>query len=159
MIPAEHIPSFRKNYLVCGLPDTVIDQVAELAEFGACAANEAMVARGATGSDLYVILDGRVNVLSPQGDKLADAGPGSLVGEVALVDDQPRSADVVALGLTKYARLPAGELRKYMAQNREVGFVMLANLARVLSMRLRNASVVLEDLKEKASQDPWKYAM
>ncbi|MBI5706613.1 MAG: cyclic nucleotide-binding domain-containing protein [Armatimonadetes bacterium] len=159
MIPADLMPTFAKNYLLCGLPDRVIPELAEMAELGACESGASLVEKGQKGSDLYVILSGRLQVLSPQGDKLADVEPGSMVGEVALVDDQPRSADVVAIGLTKFARLPAAELRRYMAQNREVGFVMLANLARVLSMRLRNASIVLEDLKEKASQDPWRYAL
>lgn len=159
MLAEQHLASFRRNYLVCGLPDDVCDQVAALAEAGVCPAGEVLVPKGQKSGDLFVILEGRLCVLSAQGDKLADVGPGSVVGEVALVDDQPRSADVLAMGLTTYARLPAADLRRFMAQNREVGFVMLANLARILSYRLRNASIVFEDLKERASQDPWKYAM
>jgi hypothetical protein len=44
-----------------------------------------------------------------------------------------------------------------MARNREVGFLMLANLARVLSMRLRNLDQVVEGLFGKA-RDPWDLA-
>lgn len=158
MVPLEYADAFRSNFLVCGLPPSVIDEVAGLAEFGAVVAGDALIKRGDKGSDLFIVLDGRLNVYSPQGDKLAEAGPGSVIGEVALVDDQPRSADVVAIGLVKYAKLPAADLRRYMANQKDVGFVMMANLTRVLSMRLRNAAIVLEDLKEKASQDPWKFA-
>lgn len=155
----EHADVFRSNYLVVGLPEPVIDEIAELAECAALAPRETLISKGQLGSDLYVLLSGRVNILTPAGDKLAEAGPGSVIGEVALVDDQPRSADVIAISMVKFARLPAASLRKFMATNKDAGFVMLANLARVLSMRLRNSAVVLEDLKERAKDDPWKYAL
>ncbi len=158
MIPPEFHDVFRRNFLVCGLPDSVIDEVAGLASYAAGVAGDALIKKGEKSGDLLVILEGKAAVYSPKGDKLAEVGPGGVIGEVALVDDQPRSADVVCVGMVKHARLPAGDLRRYMATEREAGFVMLANLARVLSMRLRNAAIVLEELKEKAAQDPWKYA-
>ena len=55
----------------------------------------------------------------------------------------------------KYAKLPAKELRSYMAGNKDAGFVMLANLARVLSMKLRQNAAVMEDLRAQ-TQDPWE---
>ena len=149
---------FRKNYLVGGLPDEVIEEIAGLAEFGTMLAREELIKKGDKSSDLFVILDGSVQVYTSSGDKLAEAGPGSVLGEVALVDDQPRSAHAVCMGLVKYACLPAGALHKYMSDNRDVGFIMMANLARVLTMRLRKASIVMEDLYGKA-QDPWKFAL
>lgn len=154
----EKMDVFSTNFLVVGLPQSVIDEIASLASYQVFAAGETMIRKGDSGGDLFVILEGTVDVLSDQDDLLASAGQGNVIGEVALVDAQPRSADVVCKGLTKVARLPAKELRAYMAQNKDAGFIMLANLSRVLSMRLRNAQVVLEDLKVKAQEDPWKYA-
>lgn len=147
---------FRKNYLVYGLPDEVIDQIAALAEFKTALAGEPLIQKGEKSSDLYVILDGHLNVMTPKGEKLAEVGAPSVLGEVSLVDDQPRSADVVCIGLVKYARLPAPDLRKFIGQNKEHGFTMLANLARVLSMRLRVASSTVEMLSDKL--DPWRFS-
>lgn len=148
---------FRKNYLVHGLPDEVIDEIAKLATFHTALVGEAIIQKGEKSSDLLVILDGHVNVMTVKGEKLAEVGAPSVLGEVALVDDQPRSADVVCIGLVKYAKLPAQDLRRFMANNREFGFLMLANLARVLSMRLRVASATVEMLSDK--QDPWRFAI
>lgn len=146
---------FKKNYLVHGLPDASIDEIAALAECDGGLANDVLVQKGETSGDLFVILDGTVNILTPAGDKLTEVGPGAVLGEVALVDAGPRSATAVCKGQVHFAKLPAKELRAYMAKNKDAGFVMLANLARVLSMRLRNTSVAVEDLRAKAD-DPWK---
>ncbi len=43
-----------------------------------------------------------------------------------------------------------------MFQHKDVGFIMLSNLSRVLSMRLREASEKVEDLQGKLA-DPWQY--
>ena len=146
---------FKKNYLVHGLPDEAIEEIAALAHCDGGMAGDVIVQRGEKGGDLFVILDGTVNILTDKGDKLGEVGPGSVLGEVALVDAGPRSANAVCKGKVQYAKLPAKDLRAYMAKNKDAGFLMLANLARVLSMRLRNADVALEDLRAK-SDDPWK---
>ncbi len=146
---------FRKNYLVHGLPDSTIEEIGALAAFEGGLAGDVLVKKGEKSSDLYVILDGTVNILTDKGDKLTEVGPGSVLGEVALVDAGPRSATAVCKGMVKFAKLPAKELRAYMANNKDAGFVMLANLSRVLSMRLRQTSIAIEDLRAK-TEDPWK---
>jgi|SRR5579871_2817665 len=154
----EHRDVFRKNYLVYGLKDEIIDQIESLAQPQTFLAREFLVRNGERSGDLYVILEGEVLVCTTAGDELARCGPGSVLGEVALVDDQPRSADGVCKGMVKVARLPAKDLRSFMAKNHEAGFVMLANLARVLSNRLRKTSAVVEDLAAHP-KDPWDHAL
>jgi CRP-like cAMP-binding protein len=154
----EHRDIFRKNYLVHGLKDEVIDEIEALAQPQVFLAREFLVKHGEKSSDLYVILDGTVLVCTPGGDELAQIGPGSVLGEVALVDDQPRCADAVCKGLVKTAKFPAKELRSYMARNPQAGFVMLANLARVLSNRLRKTDAAVEDLASHP-KDAWANAL
>lgn len=149
---------FKKNYLVAGLDDGVIGEISDLGEVGSKMPGESLIEKGDDSSDLFVILDGVVNVYTKQGDKLGDCGPGSVLGEVALVDAGPRSANAVCVGVVTYSRLPAAELRNYMSANREAGFTMLANLSRVLSMRLRNSATVMEDLRAQ-TVDPWEKAL
>ncbi|MCW5935934.1 MAG: cyclic nucleotide-binding domain-containing protein [Fimbriimonadaceae bacterium] len=148
---------FRQNYLVYGLPDDKIDELIELASFETKLANEDICRRGEKGCDLFVVLDGTVTITSLNGEKLAEIGPGSVIGEVALVDDQPRSANAVCKSAVHYARLPARELRNYMVTHKDVGFHMLANLSRVLSARLRQTDAVVDELAGK-QRDPWDFA-
>ena len=47
------------------------------------------------GQECYVILDGEASVYV-SGEHVATSGPGSMVGEMALVEHKPRNATVVA---------------------------------------------------------------
>lgn len=147
---------FKKNYLVAGLADDDVKRVAELAELKVVKGGDQIVKLGSKDPDLYIILDGVAMVYREGGVILGERGPGSVIGEVALVDDQPRSAYVLAKGNLAYARLDGVTLRRFMFQNQKIGFIMLSNLARVLSMRLREASATIEDLRGQLA-DPWQY--
>ena len=147
---------FRRNYLVVGLPDEEIAKVAELAEFRVAYPDQTLIEKGTANADLFIILDGKVEVFSSTGTVLAERGPCSVIGEISLVDNQPRSAHVVAKGTVSYARIKGQSLRQFMGQNPQVGLLMLSNLARVLAMRLREASAAIDDLNGKTN-DPWRF--
>ncbi len=150
--------AFKQNYLVHGLPDEAISQIAGMAHLETHLARERLIRIGEKTCDLYIVLEGKVIIMTADGDKLAEVGPGSVLGEMALIDDRPRSAEVVCIGLTHVARIPAQELRRFMWNNRDIGFIILANLARVLCGRLRNADAKIDDLMG-TSADPWKDAL
>jgi len=59
-------------------------------------AGDYMIEGGHAAAGLYVLLEGRVFVLSNHGERIADVSAGSVIGEMALVDGGLRSADVVA---------------------------------------------------------------
>lgn len=156
MEPGIDLNVFKKNYLVAGLSDQDVARVAELAEFKVARAGEEIIRLGGRGADLYIILEGTAMVYREGGVLLGERGPNSVLGEIALVDAQPRSAYVTAKGTLTYAKLNGQVLRRFMVQNKEIGFFMLSNLARVLSTRLREASSTIEDLQGKL-QNPWSY--
>ena len=151
-----NLNTFKKNYLVVGLSDEQITKVAELAKLKIVGVGTEIVKLGAKDPDLYIIIDGTAMVYRKGGVLLGEREPGSVIGEIALVDDQPRSAYVVSKGPLTYAHIDGKELRRFMYLNKDIGFIMLSNLSRVLSMRLREASETIEDLQGKVS-DPWIY--
>jgi len=70
-------------------------RVVELTDEVQLSAGSVVVDQGDPGTDCYVILDGTASVYV-RGDHVASSGPGSMVGEMALVDHRPRTATVVA---------------------------------------------------------------
>jgi len=148
---------FRRNYLVVGLSEEDVKLVAEQAELKIVRGGQEIVKLGAHDPDLYVIMYGTALVYRPGGVVLGERGPGSVIGEISLVDNQPRSAYVMSKVDVTYAKFDGVKLRRFMVQNKEIGFTMLSNLSRVLSSRLREASSTIEDLRGQFA-DPWQFS-
>jgi CRP-like cAMP-binding protein len=79
------------------------------------ARGQVVCTEGEPSDHLYVVRSGRVRVLvqSPHGDQmtLTVLGRGETIGELSMIDEQPRSASVEALEDTSLVALPAADVR------------------------------------------------
>ncbi|HLI09929.1 MAG TPA: cyclic nucleotide-binding domain-containing protein [Ktedonobacteraceae bacterium] len=96
--------------------------------------------QGDTGVGLYIITKGHAKVTQEQDPDRAEVvlnhvGPGDVLGEMALLDDLPRSANVVAEDEVTAVLLPVWEFRTALRNNPDIAIKLLS----VLSHRLRNA--------------------
>lgn len=103
-------------------------------------AGTTIVSQGDTGVGLYVIKSGKVRILhasSPDRaeEELGTAGPGEVLGEMALLDDLPRSASIVAIDDVTALLLPVWEFRTVLQSHPDIALKLLT----VLSRRLRKA--------------------
>jgi len=78
-----------------GFSDAELDRVAELADDVEIEAGELLIDQGRVGQECYVIESGQAEVFVGE-EHLVTLGPGSMVGEMALIDRRPRTATVVA---------------------------------------------------------------
>lgn len=76
--------------------DKELKQVRALAEEVSVEAGAILIEQGDVGQHAYVICEGQAGVYVG-GNRVATVGPGSAVGEMALLDKRPRSATVKAL--------------------------------------------------------------
>lgn len=83
-----------------GLSERQLRGLARDAKERAYAEGSVVVKQGDVGAGFYLLLDGRVDVRR-KGRRLATLGAGQFFGEMALFDEQPRSADVVAVAPTR----------------------------------------------------------
>jgi CRP-like cAMP-binding protein len=108
---------------------------------------EQIIDRETLGNDVYFVVRGKARVVdySTSGnrevifDELAD---GTYFGELAAIDGEPRSANIVAVDETVTASLPADDFISLLFENRDIGL----SLMRRLSEMVRNSTVRIMDL-------------
>jgi CRP-like cAMP-binding protein len=102
-------------------------------------AGETLFRVGEAGNGCYRLDRGvlKVNITSPKGDEriLAIIGPGSIVGELALIDGRPRSASIIALKDCDLLFIGRAAFNEYATQHPEI----YKYLVDVLASRLREA--------------------
>ena len=78
-----------------GFSDAELERVAELADDVEAEPGAMLIEQGRVGQECFVVLAGHAGVYVAE-DRVATLGPGSMVGEMALVDHLPRVATVMA---------------------------------------------------------------
>ena len=104
---------------------------------------ESVFRRGDVGSELYVVVDGEVRIhLDHDGSQvtLALNGPGSVMGEMSVFDEEPRSASAQATVDTTVRVLRRDRLQSIVHEHPEVLLEFIKNL----SQRLRAMDAKLE---------------
>jgi CRP/FNR family cyclic AMP-dependent transcriptional regulator len=99
-----------------------------------------IVTEGEMGVAFYLILSGKVEV-KRKGKVLAKLGNGNFFGEMSLLDNHPRSSDVVAVEPTSCLVLSAWTFQGKVKSDNELAF----NLITALVHRLREADKALTD--------------
>ncbi|HUC36186.1 MAG TPA: cyclic nucleotide-binding domain-containing protein [Acidimicrobiales bacterium] len=87
--------------------------------------------QGATGGIAFVIASGRAEV-TRDGRRLATLGPGDVVGELSLIDGEPRSATVTATSDLEVLELDRRDLVKLLRKAQPVVRKLLESLAQRL---------------------------
>ena len=141
--------ALQNNYLMQGLNVAQISQIAQITSTKEFNGGETLVRQFAKDADLMIILDGSAKIKSFSGEEIAAAGPGSVIGEMSLIDEKPRSATVVAAGQVKAASISNSELWGLMDSEPQIAKVILLNIARILTARLRAANVALDEVVER----------
>jgi len=105
-------------------------------------AGEFLIRSGEAGNGLYVIKSGLLKVLLPSPIQENDAiiisilGPDNFVGELSLIDNQPRSASVAAMADTELCFICQRSFQETAQHHPEI----YKTLAEVLANRLRQTS-------------------
>ncbi len=110
-------------------PDPVLAHVAKALEEVHAARGETIIHKGEIGHCLYIIVEGRVSVHDGE-HKLSELGSRDVVGELALLDPEPRSASVTALEETSLLRLDREVFFDLMVDNLEIARGAIATLCR-----------------------------
>ncbi|MDD2772777.1 MAG: cyclic nucleotide-binding domain-containing protein [Elusimicrobiales bacterium] len=102
---------------------------------------ETLFEEGDIGRALFIVAAGNVQLLRKnaegRGEAIAEVRPGEIFGEMALLEEMPRTAGAVAAEKTKVYLFYKNKLEHLLYNHPRIGVVIIHYLARTLSARLR----------------------
>ncbi len=113
--------------LLAGLNEKVRRRLAEIGKRRTYAADETIVREGSTGTALYIVLRGRARV-EREGTAIGQLSAGDFFGELALIEEHPRSATVVANEETDCLLFPAWEFTALLEEHPEIAVPIMREL-------------------------------
>lgn len=110
--------------------------------------NTYILREGSEADGFFIIVQGRVEVLKTRIDthqeyRLSELGTGQCFGEIAVIDQSPRSASIKAIEPTIVLKISIDNIDRIAEMDNLVYVVLLKNLAIDLSKRLRYSNELL----------------
>ena len=141
--------------LLLGLAPEDVRGLLEIAELRSYETNQLVVEEGSPSDCLFILKEGEVQV-EKEGAEVAVilatfSQAGDFFGEMSLIDILPRSAHIRTCGPAAIWAFPKKELTAYFTQSPRAQMTLILNIARTLSLRLRDAGThivqLMRDLK------------
>ncbi len=147
--PPVTIAQLREVGLFGALSDEFLEHLASTLTVRRVLVGETIFREGEPAREMYVVLDGEMEVLkkSRKGreTRVAILGPHDCFGEMSIIDMQPRSATVRALGSTRLLRISTEEMDALYRHDLKSYALIVLNIARDMSRRLRVTDGLLAD--------------
>jgi CRP/FNR family cyclic AMP-dependent transcriptional regulator len=148
MDTGEKLERLKELGVLGGLPSEKLMELARLLEPMEAAAGQVIVEEGSVGDCLYFLIDGKVRIEKKipgaEGEdrvkELAVLSAGDFFGEMALVEEQTRSARAVAATKCLLFTLGREELFAWLKNQPEMTVAFFLTMVRTLSHRLRTTS-------------------
>jgi CRP/FNR family transcriptional regulator, cyclic AMP receptor protein len=136
--------ALRACALFQSLPADRLRRIAEIATHRDLPAGAIIFAEAERGDEMYVVVAGKVRIskqVPGVGEEaLGILEPGSHFGEMAMMDDSPRSADAVAHTACALAVVRRDDLDHLMFVDKDLAYDVLWAFVRTLSARLRETN-------------------
>lgn len=140
------IKLLRSNELFAGLNDSQFEKLARIFEEQTYPQGAVIFSQGDKGDRLYLVREGFVEVVAEKSGAedraLVHLGPGQSVGEVALIDQGPRSATVRAItDGTVIASVGRDAFEQLCESDTAIGYRVMRNIAADISFKLRHQTL------------------
>jgi CRP-like cAMP-binding protein len=127
------VETLRRVPVFSSLPDEELAQVADVALPRSYAGGQTVFREGDESSTCYIVRSGRARAVREHSDgrsiALAHFGPGDIFGELAMFDNECRSATVQTLEDTELTAILGSDMQRLMRQHPDIAVHLLAALA------------------------------
>jgi CRP/FNR family transcriptional regulator, cyclic AMP receptor protein len=143
------IDELRQIGLFGALSDDVLTYLCDTLQPVALGTGDVIFREGDAARDMYVVLHGELEVSkrsrSGHESRVAVLGVHDWFGEMSILDVQPRSATIQAVAPTRLLRIASSDLDALYRRDLKAYSLVVLNIARELSRRLRVADGILAD--------------
>ena len=140
---AHRMAILSRTPVFAGLPRRLLGRLATKLFEKSYGPGEVIFHEGDPGKCLFVVLDGEVEILQQTNEgerRIVSFGPGTAFGELALIDDLPRSATARASAASRLLMLYRSHFEALVGGDRGIAFVVMQNLLRMLAGYVRAAN-------------------
>jgi CRP-like cAMP-binding protein len=141
---SERIDQLAKIELFSGLKPEALELIAKVGSEETHATGTKIFQHGDAGDKLYLIVEGKVRIsreVPGMGEEaLAVLGPGQAFGEMALLDESPRSADARVHDRCRLLAIPKDGFDDLLFLHKDLAYEVLWNVVRLLVGRLRETN-------------------
>ncbi len=123
----------QKTELFSELPQTELKAICQIANEVGYPADATLFEEGDEGDSLYLMVDGEVSIIKAGTEVLFFNEKGYCLGEIALIDNKPRSATVKTVKPTQFLRITRHDFYNAMAREPRIG----SGMFRVLNDKIR----------------------
>ncbi len=125
------------------IPGDVLTRIAQIAEEIRCEQNHVIFKEGDHGDSMFIIISGKVDVI--QNDhSITQLQRGTCIGEMALLDQEPRSADAITLEESVLLKIDQEGFFQLMASNPEI----MKQIVKILTRRVRSMNKKLTNAQQ-----------
>lgn len=124
-----------------------IDMLSDYMDFYRAQPGEVIIREGDSGDFMLLVLEGNVDILKKdvRGEQrhMTTVGPGMTLGEMSMIDGEPRFASCLATSTTLFAVLSRDNMAKIILDQPGLGAKILIKFVTMLSLRLRQTGAKL----------------
>ena len=150
MLAEDKLQFLQKTELFAELPETELKAISQIANEVFYPAGSMLFEEGDEGDSLYLIVEGKVSIIKAGTEVLFFDEKGYCLGEIALIDNKPRSATVKTVKPTQFLRITRNDFFNAMVREPRIG----SGMFRVLNEKIRrDLEIQMSAIRKEIAQE------
>ncbi|RKU10047.1 hypothetical protein C6501_14085 [Candidatus Poribacteria bacterium] len=150
MLAEQKLQFLQKTELFAELSKAALNSICDIANEVAYPAEHTIFEEGDKGDSLYLLVDGEISIIKAETEVLSFKETGYCIGEVALIDDKPRSATIKTVTSTCLLRITRTDFYQALAREPLIGRGMF----RVLNNKIRHdLEIQMSAIRKEVAQE------
>ncbi|MDE0634469.1 MAG: SpoIIE family protein phosphatase [Candidatus Poribacteria bacterium] len=150
MLAEQKLQFLQKTELFAELSKAALNSICDIANEVAYPAEHTIFEEGDKGDSLYLLVDGEISIIKAETEVLSFKEKGYCIGEVALIDDKPRSATIKTVTSTCLLRIARPDFYQALAREPLIGRGMF----RVLNNKIRHdLEIQMSAIRKEVAQE------